>query len=273
MSQPTIIPVTSSSTEEPPSKKQKRPKPKNSKRAFVIDVVYSQPADTGTGQNTNTQLVYVVTYLKDHGNPMRLQELAIVTDTPLLSDQNLLEKFKAHDRIVYDPKTDLYSYKHDYTFKTKAALLTEIQRHTRNGGGLSVRSLKESWKEAPQAIEELEKEGEILVTRTVKDGQMRLVFWNEVKPTEESGGMSVEQEFQDLWRLLVVPEDADLLKSLASEGLQATAAEALIPKPPVAKKKGKKTAPRQRQSRITNVHLKGDIDLTKDYVAPTASSK
>lgn len=82
---------------------------------------------------------------------------------------------------------------HDYTFKTKAALLTEIQRHTRNGGGLSVRSLKESWKEAPQAIEELEKEGEVLVTRTVKDGQMRLVFWNEVKPTEEAGGMTVEQ--------------------------------------------------------------------------------
>ena len=81
----------------------------------------------------------------------------------------------------------------DYTFKNKASLLTEIQRHTRHGGGLSVRTLKESWKEAPQAIEELEKEGDVLVTRTVKDGQMRLVFWNEVRPDEASGGMPVEQ--------------------------------------------------------------------------------
>lgn len=56
-----------------------------------------------------------------------------------------------------------------------------------------MRALKESWKEAPQAIEELEKEGEVLVTRTVKDGQLRMVFWNEIKPTEEEGGMLVEK--------------------------------------------------------------------------------
>ena len=42
---------------------------------------------------------------------MRLQELAIITDTPLMSDPVLLEKFKAHDRVVHDPKTDLYSYR------------------------------------------------------------------------------------------------------------------------------------------------------------------
>lgn len=77
--------------------------------------------------------------------------------------------------------------------RNKAALLTAIQRQTRNGSGLSIRILKESWKEAPQAIEELEKEGEVYVTRTLKDGQMRMVFWNEVKPTEEQGGMAVEK--------------------------------------------------------------------------------
>ncbi|KAG1908804.1 uncharacterized protein F5891DRAFT_994885 [Suillus fuscotomentosus] len=45
-------------------------------------------------------------------------------------------------------------------------------------------ALKEFWKEAPQAIEEL-KEGEVLVTRIVKDGQLRVVFWNEIKPGDE----------------------------------------------------------------------------------------
>lgn len=140
---------------------------------------------------------------------MRLQDLAIVTNTPLDADPVLLEKFKAHDRIAWDPKTDLYSYKvahallfviltltrpqHEFNFRNKAALLIEIQRQTRKGGGISVRALKESWKEAPAAIEELEKEGEVLVTRTVKDGQLRMVFWNEIKPTEESGGMQVEK--------------------------------------------------------------------------------
>jgi len=201
---------------------------------------------------------------------MRLQDIAIVTNTPLETDPILIEKFRAHDRIQYDPKTDLYTYKHEFTFRNKAALLTEIQRQTRKGGGISVRALKDSWKEAPQAIEELENEGEVLVTRTVKDGQLRMVFWNEIKPTEESGGVPVEKEFHDLWHSLKVPNDVDLLKQLASEGLQVTAAETAVPKAPTTKKKGKKGgAPRQRQVRITNTHLKGEIDLQKDYAAHT----
>ncbi|KAI0651267.1 transcription initiation factor IIE subunit beta [Trametes meyenii] len=259
--QPTAAP----SGDGEPSKKKKRPK---------SNVVYSQPADTGTGTNINTQLVYLVNHLKSTGNPMRLQDLAIITNTPVDTDKVLLEKFRGHDRVVHDPKTDLYSYRHDYNVRNKAALLTEIQRQTRKGGGLSVRTLKESWKEAPQAIEELEKEGEVFVTRTLKDGQMRMVFWNELKPTEDQGGMRVEEEFLDLWHTLNVPNDVDLLRALESEGLQATAAAApVIKSGAAAKKKGKKSAARQRQIRLTNTHLKGTIDLSRDYVAPGASQK
>ncbi|RDB23926.1 Transcription initiation factor IIE subunit beta [Hypsizygus marmoreus] len=256
--QASVSSVAEASTQ--PSPKKKRPK---------TNIVYSQPADTGTGMNINTQLVYAVNHLKSTQNPMRLQDIAIVTNTPLDTDSLLLEKFKAHDRVIWDPKTDLYSYKHEFNFRNKAALLTEIQRQTRKGGGISVRALKESWKEAPAAIEELEQEGEVLVTRTVKDGQLRMVFWNEIKPTEESGGAQVEKEFNDLWHSLKVPNDVDLLKQLASEGLQVTSAEAPAPKAPTTKKKGKRGgAPRQRQVRITNVHMKGEIDLSRDYVAP-----
>jgi len=55
-----------------------------------------------------------------------------------------------------------------------------------------------------------------------------------------------------------------------AEGLQATAAEAPIPKAPsTTKKKGKRSVPRQRQAKITNVHLKGEIDLSRDYHSTT----
>ncbi|KAG1894445.1 uncharacterized protein F5891DRAFT_1062754 [Suillus fuscotomentosus] len=256
VSTPAPAPTTAESTSTPSTKK-KRPK---------TNIVYSQPADTGTGTNVNTQLVYAIDHLKSTHNPMRLQDIAIVTNTPLETDVVLLEKFKSHDKILWDPKTDLYSYRHEFSFRNKVALLTEIQRQTRKGGGIPVRALKESWKEAPQAIEELEKEGEVLVTRTVKDGQLRMVFWNEIKPDDESGGKHVEKEFFDLWHSLKVPNDVDLLKALHAEGLQATAEETPIPKAPSnMKKKGKRSAPRQRQAKITNTHLKGEIDLSKDY--------
>ncbi|KAG9219268.1 hypothetical protein CCMSSC00406_0001678 [Pleurotus cornucopiae] len=259
--QPAAVAAPAASSSKEPSSE------KSSKRA-KSNIVYSQPADTGTGTNVNTQLVYAVNYLKSTPNPMRLQDIAIVTNIPLDVDRVLLEKFKAHDKVQWDPKTDLYSYKHEFNFRNKASLLTEIQRQTRKGGGIPVRALKESWKEAPAAIEELEKEGEVLVTRTAKDGQLRMVFWNEIKPTEDSGGMPVEKEFIDLWHSLKVPNDVDLLRQLASEGLQVTAAEAVAPKAPAGKKKKKGSAPRQRQVKITNTHLKGEIDLSKDFVAP-----
>lgn len=264
-SQPPPLDVQPAESPAPSNSPQKKKRPK-------ANIVYSQPADTGSGTHVNTQLVYAVNHLKSTPNPMRLQDLAIVTNTPLDADPVLLEKFKAHDRIAWDPKTDLYSYKHEFNFRNKAALLIEIQRQTRKGGGISVRALKESWKEAPAAIEELEKEGEVLVTRTVKDGQLRMVFWNEIKPTEESGGMQVEKEFNDLWHSLRVPNEVDLPKQLESEGLQVTNAQTLAPKASSSKKKGKRGgAPRQRQVRITNTHMKGEIDLSKDYVAPGKS--
>lgn len=53
------------------------------------------------------------------------------------------------------------------------------------------------------------------------------------------------------------------------EGLQATAAEQVIPKVPGAKKKGKKSGARSRPAKLTNTHLRDmGIDLSKDYVAP-----
>ncbi|KAI9435511.1 hypothetical protein H4582DRAFT_1970051 [Lactarius indigo] len=131
--------------------------------------------------DVNTQLLYAINHLKANNGPMRLDDLAIRTQTPLDTDKVLFEKFKSHERVEFDPKTNLYSFKHDYSFRSKAALLTEIQRATRRGGGISVRTLKESWKDSPTAVEELEKEGEVFVTRTLRDGQMRMVFWNELK--------------------------------------------------------------------------------------------
>jgi len=250
--------VSTSTADDSADKKGKKKKPK-------ANIVFSQPADTGTGTNINTQLVYAVSQLKSNGNPMRLSDLAIITNTPLDTDRVLLEKFKHHDRVAYDPKTDLYSYKHDFNVRSKPELLTEIQRQTRKGHGLSVRSLKESWKEAPQAVEELEKEGLVFVTRTVKDGQLRMVFFNEVKG-DDQGPIEVDQEFLDIWHSLAVPNDTDLLKDLHNEGLHATAAEATILKAPTTKKKGKKSAPRQRQARIINTHMRNEIDLSKDYV-------
>jgi transcription initiation factor TFIIE subunit beta len=47
---------------------------------------------------------------------MRLDDLAIRTQTPLDTDKVLFEKFRTHDRVEFDPKTNLYSFKASHSY-------------------------------------------------------------------------------------------------------------------------------------------------------------
>ncbi|KAI4527331.1 transcription initiation factor IIE, beta subunit [Schizophyllum commune Loenen D] len=232
------------------------------------DQPYSQPKDTGSGQNINTQLIYALQYLKEHYGPNRLQDIAISTSTALDTDQVLLEKFRNHEKVKWDQKTGLYEYKHDFAVRNREQLLTEIKRYTINkSAGISIRTLKDAWKEAPTHIEELEKEGKVYVLRTAKDGQMKTVFWNEMsEENEPDDAFDIEKEFRDMWAELKAPDEVDMIRQLVAAEMKPVSSEALPP--PVAKgKKGqKKPRQRQRQAKITNTHLKGEIDLSRDYV-------
>jgi hypothetical protein len=46
-----------------------------------------------------------------HNGPMRLEDLVIRTQTPIDTDKILFEKFRAHERVEFDPRTNLYSFK------------------------------------------------------------------------------------------------------------------------------------------------------------------
>jgi transcription initiation factor TFIIE subunit beta len=54
-------------------------------------------------------------------------------------------------------------------------------------------------------------------------------------------------------------------------GLQATSTEAVVPKAGAGKKKGKKGAPKHRSIKLTNTHLNGVVDLSRDFVPPGKS--
>ncbi|KDN48354.1 hypothetical protein RSAG8_02946, partial [Rhizoctonia solani AG-8 WAC10335] len=164
-----------------------------------------------------------------------------------------------------DPRLKLYTWRPDFQVKDKQSVLGEITRHARGGAGVSMKSLKESWTGALQAVEELEKEGLVLATRSAKDDHIKMVFRNDMTP--EMGGKKIDEEFIKLWHTLVVPPEADMIRALESEGLQITTAESSAKSNGLQKKKGKKGAPRQRPVKITNTHLQG-IDLSKDYAPP-----
>ncbi|KAG9014670.1 hypothetical protein FRB90_005253 [Tulasnella sp. 427] len=149
-----------------------------------------------------------------------------------------------------------------YHARTPEELLKEIHLRGRDGGGLSVKHLKEGFPAVNEHIEQLEAQGRVLVIRTDKN-EPKQVFWNEITP--EQGGKAVDDEFKSLWDQLKNPVEADLLKALEKEGLQPTASEAVAAKA-APKKKDKKSKAHNRNVKIQNTHIT-NIDLRKDFSA------
>ena len=70
------------------------------------------PSLTGVGRHWQTQLVLAVSFLKQLNRPIRLEDLAITSGIEaLLHNYELLEALKNHERVRYDPRTELFQYK------------------------------------------------------------------------------------------------------------------------------------------------------------------
>ncbi|GAA6007496.1 hypothetical protein JCM11491_004184 [Sporobolomyces phaffii] len=227
------------------------------------------PSLTGVGRHWQTQLVLAVNFLKQLNRPIRLEDLALTSGIEsLLHNYELVEALKAHDRVRYDPRTELVQYRPDFVLSSKSDLVALLRRYSPQGG-LAVKPLRESWPAVTQAIEELEREGRVLVTRTdgkgdaQGKGQMKCVFLDDVGKDREP----LDKEFRDLWHSLKTPLGDDLVSELQTAGLTSSS---LPPPNPVQKGKkgikGKKgLGSSNRRFKITNTHLK-EVDLSKDFV-------
>jgi len=74
------------------------------------------PSLTGSGRHWQTQLVLSVNFLKQLNRPIRLEDLAITSGIEaLLHNYELLEALKGHERVRYDSRTELFTYKASLT--------------------------------------------------------------------------------------------------------------------------------------------------------------
>lgn len=224
------------------------PSPKKKKSS----IIYSQPANTGTGIQIGTQIVNAIEYIKKQDRPVPFRDIESYMSTKI---DLLLPGLQKHDRIKINMAKQTAAYVSIYNIYSKTDLLAFL-RSQQSFQGVPVKQLKDGWNGCLAAIEDLEKDGDILVLRTKKENIPRYVWAN-------TGGAlgGVDEAFVKIWTRMKVPDSADLPKELDKAGLKPTSVD-----PATIKSQKRSTSEKKqrkpRKGKITNTHLGG---LLKDY--------
>lgn len=232
------------------------------------NVVYSQPAATGYGTEAFTQVTYVIEFLKKKDERKNFQEIL-----QYLGQMNVNERKKRliakilrqHDRVRWTPDPDLkiqtwdsgyFEHRPIIHVRSEKDLLGYLQKMP-NAQGVSVKDLKDGWPDCDTAIDKLEKEYRILVTRTKKDNHARMVWSNDPTLVHQ-----IDPEFQVMWHKVELPSVDELVRKLldASQKPASEDPSKRIKAAPKVKEK-KKRAPRSG-GKTTNTHM---AHLLKDF--------
>ena len=222
---------------------------------------YSQPADTGTGKNIMTQITYAVEYLKSKGVPQTLNDLLSYLSLQHKESQyknSIAAILQRHDKVDFERKRDgaesTYSFRPVHNIRSSDRLLGHLQsQHTFQG--LSARELRDGWPQAEDAIDELEEQGKLLVTRNRKDNHAKMVW-----PDDPSLKFQIDDEFQSIWHKIRLPPPDALADELKREGL--TPANKKGSKKATMKTPEKKRKKPRKGGRTTNTHMAG---VLRDY--------
>ncbi|KAJ1549995.1 hypothetical protein HK405_001693, partial [Cladochytrium tenue] len=147
----------------------------------------------------------ILTVLKEQdGEPMQMAALSAKVGFNIIQTAELMDLWKANEKIGFDMGSKTIWYKHDFVIRGKNDILRHLMATVRTGT-TEVKELKETFPAAVDAIEELERAGLVLVVRG-KDGQ----------PPEAPPRYPSSTEFQSYWHNITMPEESDLLKELSS---------------------------------------------------------
>lgn len=209
-----------------------------------------------------TQVTYAIEHLKTKGTPLTLTD--IVSYLSLHNRENEYKRtigtiLRNHEKVDYEVKGDggegTYSFRPVHNIRSGERLLGYLQSQP-TAQGLNVRELRDGWPGAEEAINTLESEGKLLVTRNKKDNHARMVW-----PNDPSLAVHVDDEFQVMWQKIKLPEAAALADELEKAGLtpaNKSRVTRAAPKPP----NNRNRRGQRRGGRTTNVHM---TNILKDY--------
>ena len=249
---PAAAPVVS------PSTNVKRKRIITTQTTTPASTVYNQPATTALqGQHIMTQVLHAQQYLKEKERPLRPADVASYLSLPVTSVVFTVLKENKNPRIRYDAENDTLEFRPLHNIRSATDLLAFLQRQT-TAQGLPVKDLKDGWAGAIDAIDTLESAGDILVVRTKKENQPRMVWCN-----DKTLFCDIDDEFRGLWHTVKIPVEAEMVFELQKLGLKPASVDPATIKVDVKRPVKRKRAV-NRRGKVSNVHMSGILKDSKD---------
>ena len=208
-----------------------------------------------------TQVTYAVDYLKSKGTPQTLSDLLSYLSLQWREDdykRTIGKILRSHDKVNFERGHNgaegLFSFRPIHNIRSSEQLLGHLQAQ-KTAQGLNVRELRDGWPDAEDAINKLEDQCRLLVTRNKKDDHAKMVW-----PNDPSLAIRIDEEFKNIWNKIRLPEAGALADELEREGLTPTnKARGIKVKNKPAEKKTKKP---RKSGKTTNTHMNG---ILRDY--------
>jgi len=233
------------------------------------NIVYSQPALTGTGDSVISQMAYAVSWLRAKDEPQTYVDVLgylSATARPDKEQEFFVEQMRRHPQILWIPDPALSeqtwrsgTYAHRPIIpdvKTKTQLLAHLQKKT-DASGVAVKDLKDGWPDCEPAINELEAEHRVLVVRAKKDGAARMVWMDDASLFHE-----VDPQLKLLWSRVEVPSVDNIVQKLVAAQQKPASEDPRLKAMQAPKTEKKKKRAQRRTGKSTNVHME---HLLKDY--------
>ncbi|KAK4166813.1 transcription initiation factor IIE subunit beta [Cladorrhinum sp. PSN259] len=234
------------------------------------NIVFSQPAMTGTGDSVISQMAYAVSWLRGKDEPQPYNSVLgylSYTSRPESEQEFFVEQMRRHPQIQWIPDPNLSEqtwrtgkYLHRPAIpgvKSKTTLLGYLQKKT-DASGVSVKDLKDGWPDCDTAITELESEHKVLVVRAKKDGVARMVWLDDSSLENE-----IDPQLKMMWTRVELPSLETIAARLIAAGQKPASEDPRnkVALPGSGADKKKKRAQR-RTGKSTNTHME---HLLKDY--------
>ncbi|KAK2802094.1 hypothetical protein FQN50_007458 [Emmonsiellopsis sp. PD_5] len=228
-----------------------------------VDTIYSQPANTGTGKDIMTQVVFAIDHMKSKDYALKFADiLSYLSLQQQGHDPGYIQALKrilqSHDKVEYDPSgangEGTFRFRPPHNIRTAEQLLQKLQSQP-TAQGMSVRELREGWPSIVQTINKLEKEGKLLVTRNKKDDHPKMVWANDPSLIQH-----FDPEFRQIWEKIRIPDQQAVTEELEKAGITPTSKNKVVKaRPKIEHKKVKKA---RRSGKTTNTHMTG---VLRDY--------